>query len=242
MHWIVCPDQKAQAQACAAIIAAQVLQKPTSVLGFATGSSPLETYRELVALKRQGVVSFSEVRTFNLDEYVGLPCDHPQSYCQFMWDNLFFHMDMRLEQVRLPNGMADDLEAECLEYEAAIANAGGIDLQLLGIGHDGHIAFNEPGPTFTKYTHVEALNERTIDANQRFFATRQDVPRKALSMGVGSIMRAKRILLTAYGKEKAQIIRDAFLGPVTPQLSASILQFHSDCTVVLDQDAAAALA
>jgi glucosamine-6-phosphate deaminase len=218
-----------------------VLQKPSSALGFATGSSPLKTYAELIELKRQGVVSFSQVMTFNLDEYVGLPCGHPQSYCRFMWDNLFTGMDMREEQVHIPNGMAADLDAECRAYEQAIADAGGIDLQLLGIGHDGHIAFNEPGAEFSRFTHVETLNARTVEANKRFFESADDVPRTALSMGVGSIMRARRILLTAYGKDKAEIIREAFLGPVTPALSASILQFHSDCTIVLDREAAGSL-
>ncbi|MDR0396711.1 MAG: glucosamine-6-phosphate deaminase [Oscillospiraceae bacterium] len=241
MHWIVCPDEKSQAKACASIIAAQVLQKPSSVLGFATGSSPLKTYAELIEMSRQGAVSFSRVRTFNLDEYAGLPRDHPQSYSRFMWDNLFSGMNMREDQARIPNGMAADLDAECRDYEQAIEDAGGIDLQLLGIGHDGHIAFNEPGPDFSKFTHVERLNARTVEANKRFFDSADDVPRTALSMGVGSIMRARRILLAASGKDKAEIVKEAFLGPVTPSLTASILQFHGDCTIILDREAASAL-
>ncbi|MDR1570191.1 MAG: glucosamine-6-phosphate deaminase [Oscillospiraceae bacterium] len=241
MHWIVCPDRQAQTKACAAIIAAQVLQKPDSVLGFATGSTPLATYRELIDLKRAGVVSFELARTFNLDEYVGLPIDHPQSYYRFMWDNLFAPLEFRPGQAQLPNGMADDLGAECARYEREIESAGFIDLQLLGIGHDGHIGFNEPADVFSKDTHVETLAERTIDANRRFFATRDEVPRTALTMGVGTIMRSRRILLTAFGADKADVIREAFCGPVTPRVTASILQFHADCTIVLDSEAASKL-
>jgi glucosamine-6-phosphate deaminase len=241
LHWIVCPDQQAQAKACAAILAAQILQKPSSVLGLATGSTPLATYRELIALSGAGAVSFEQVRTFNLDEYIGLPPDHPQSYHRFMWENLFTPLKLRPEQVRIPNGLAPDLDAECAAYEQEIAQAGGIDLQLLGIGHDGHIAFNEPSDTFTRQMFVATLAEPTLRANRRFFGSDEEVPRTALSMGVGSIMRSRRILLSAFGRDKAAILRAAFLGPVSPRVSASILQFHADCTIVLDTDAASAL-
>ncbi|HML45617.1 MAG TPA: glucosamine-6-phosphate deaminase [Clostridia bacterium] len=241
MHLIVCPDRNAQAKACAAILASQVLQKPACVLGLATGSTPIPIYRELVALYREGVLDFSKVQTFNLDEYVGLGPDHPQSYNRFMWDYLFSAVGMRPEQVRLPNGMAADLHAECSQYEREIAEAGGIDVQLLGIGHDGHIAFNEPGDAFELDMHVAVLTEDTIKANRRFFDREEDVPRTALSLGVGSIMRARQIVLSAFGKEKAAIIREAFRGPITPKVPASILQFHTNCTVVLDKEAAAEL-
>ena len=241
MHWIICPDRQAQTKACAAIIAAQVLQKPTSVLGFATGSSPLTTYRELVEMNTQGVVSFDRVSTFNLDEYVGLPREHSQSYHRFMWDNLFGPLGFRPDQAQLPNGMAPNLDAECAAYEKAIERAGCVDLQLLGIGHDGHIGFNEPDDVFVKDTHVVNLTEQTIDANLRFFENRSEVPRTAITMGIGTIMRSRRILLTAYGMDKADVIREAFCGPVTPRVAASILQFHNDCTIVLDKDAASKL-
>ncbi|MDR2505798.1 MAG: glucosamine-6-phosphate deaminase, partial [Oscillospiraceae bacterium] len=211
MHWIICPNQEAQARACASIIAAKVLQKPASIIGLATGSSPLGTYKELIKMREAGIVSFDNVRTFNLDEYVGLPKDHPQSYHRFMWDNLFAGLGFRAEQAQLPNGMARDLEAECERYELAIEEAGCIDLQLLGIGHDGHIGFNEPADTYAKNTHIEHLTELTIEANKRFFAPPDEVPRTALTMGIGTIMRARSILLTANGRDKAQIVRDAFL-------------------------------
>ncbi|GHV27834.1 glucosamine-6-phosphate deaminase [Clostridia bacterium] len=241
MHWIVCPSRVAQAKACASIISAQVLTKPDSVLGFATGSTPLETYREMIKMQDEGVVSYANVRTFNLDEYVGLQKSHPQSYHTFMWDNLFTPLGFKPGQARLPDGMAADLLAECEAYEREIEQAGCVDLQLLGIGHDGHIGFNEPADTFTKTTNVARLTEETIDANQRFFSSREEVPRTALTMGIGTIMRARKILLTAFGKDKAHIIKEAFTGAVTPALAASILQFHNDCTIVLDQDAASEL-
>lgn len=241
MHLIICESQAAQAKACAAIIAAQVLQKPSSVLGLATGDTPKAIYRELIALRQGGVLDFSQVRSFNLDEYVGLAPTHPQSYCFFMWEQFFASMGMRPEQVRVPSGIAADLEAECQQYEKDIAAAGGIDLQLLGLGHDGHIAFNEPGESFEKCTHVAALTEQTIQANSRNFGPDETVPQTALSMGIGSIMRARRIVLSAYGKAKAEIVAKAFLGPVTPWVPASILQFHPDCTIVLDAEAASAL-
>lgn len=241
MHLIVCPDRNAQAKACAAILASQILQKPNCVLGLATGSTPVPIYRELVALYREGVLDFAKVRTFNLDEYVGLGPEHAQSYNRFMWDHLFSAVGMRRGQVRVPNGMASDLQAECAQYEREIAEAGGIDLQLLGLGHDGHIAFNEPGDAYEMDMHVAALTEDTIRANKRFFDREEDVPRTALSMGVGSIMRARQIVLSAFGKEKAVIIREAFHGPITPKVPASILQFHANCTVVLDKEAAECL-
>jgi glucosamine-6-phosphate deaminase len=241
MHWIVCPDRKAQAKACAAILAAQVIQKPASVLGLATGSTPLATYQELIALADAGAVDFTRVHTFNLDEYIGLAPDHPQSYNRFMWENLFTALRLRPDQVRIPNGMAADLQAECDAYEREIAQLGGIDLQLLGIGHDGHIAFNEPSADFPRRMFVATLAEPTIQANRRFFGCEADVPRTALSMGIGSIMRAGRILLSAYGSDKAGILREAFRGPVTPSVPASILQFHANCTIVLDAEAAKAL-
>lgn len=241
MHLIVCPDQRAQAKACATILASQILQKPDCVLGLATGSTPVSIYRELVVLYREGVLDFSKVRTFNLDEYVGLSADHPQSYHRFMWDHLFSAVNMRPSQVRLPNGIAPDLQAECVQYEREITEAGGIDVQLLGIGHDGHIAFNEPGDAFEMDMHMAVLAPETIQANRRFFDLEEDVPRTALSMGIGSILRSRQIVLSAYGEEKAAIIREAFRGPVTPKVPASILQFHPNCTVILDKEAAALL-
>jgi len=192
-------------------------------------------------MSKAGIVSFNKARTFNLDEYVGLPANHPQSYSRFMWDNLFTGLGFRPDQPRLLDGMADDLSAECERYEREIEKAGNIDLQLLGIGHNGHIGFNEPSDAFKKRTHVARLTKHTVEANKRFFNSPDEVPATALSMGIGTIMRSSSILLTAFGKEKAGIIREAFLGDVAPRVSASILQFHCDCTIVLDKDAASLL-
>lgn len=241
MRVIVCKDKKAQGEAAASLFAAQILRKADAVLGLATGSTPLETYGELAAMHARGALDFSTVRTFNLDEYAGMDPAHEQSYYRFMMDNLFSKVNIPKGSCQLPNGNATDLQAECMRYEQAIAAAGGIDLQLLGIGHNGHIGFNEPGEDFPQETHVVTLTERTIEANQRFFASAADVPRQALSMGIGTIMKARGIVLIISGADKAEITAKALRGPVTPQVQASILQFHPNVTVVLDTAAAANL-
>ena len=234
-------DLDAQGKAAASLFAAQILKKPDSVLGFATGSTPLRTYAALADLCAQGALDFSRVHTFNLDEYVGMAREHEQSYFNFMYTNLFSKVNIPTENYRLPNGLAADIDRECAEYEAAIEAAGGIDLQFLGIGHDGHIGFNEPCGEFPKATHCVELNPITIEANKRFFASGDEVPRRALSMGIGTIMRARGVVLVIYGADKAEITAKALKGPVTPEVPASILQFHPNCTVLLDEAAASRL-
>lgn len=241
MEIIVCRHREAQGEAAASLFAAQILLKPNSVLGFATGSTPLPVYAALSALFTRGVLSFSAVSTFNLDEYAGMDRAHEQSYYRFMRDHLFSKVDLREENCHLPDGNAEDPEVECRRYEAAIAAAGGIDLQLLGIGHNGHIGFNEPSDDFPANTHCVALTERTIEANKRFFASADEVPRRALTMGIGTIMRARGIVLVISGTDKAEIAARALRGPVTPKVQASILQFHPNVTVILDEAAAAKL-
>ncbi len=225
-------------QAAAALFAAQVLAKPNSVLGLATGSTPVPTYREMARLYEQGAVDFSGVTTFNLDEYLGLERSHAQSYYHFMQENLFQHINVPQERIHVLKGTAPDPEQECLDYEEAIRAAGGIDLQILGIGNNGHIAFNEPDTVFSTQTRVVNLTESTIQANQRFFASADEVPRQAVSMGIGSIFRARRILLIATGEQKAGAVRAMIHGPVDPQCPASILQLHPDTVVLLDRGAA----
>lgn len=207
------------------------------VLGLPTGSSPLGTYQKLIEMNKAGQVSFKNVVTFNMDEYVGLPREHDQSYWYFMHENLFNHVDVRPDAVHVPNGENPDAEAACSEYDAIIKAVGGVDLQLLGIGHDGHIGFNEPADHFPVGTHCVDLTEETIEANKRFFASRDDVPRQAYTMGVGTIMNARKVLLIASGKDKAEIIKKSFFGPVTPEVPASILQMHPDFTLVADEAA-----
>ena len=232
-----CADYAAMSRQAAHIIAAQVLLKPDCVLGFATGSTPIGAYEQLVAWHRQGELSFAQVKSVNLDEYYGLAPEHDQSYRYFMQSHLFDHVDIPREHTNVPDGLASDPAAECARYDQVIAGLGGIDLQLLGIGHNGHIGFNEPCDEVPLDTHLVDLTTSTIDANKRFFASEADVPRQALTMGVRSIMQAKRILIVASGEGKAEIVRRAFFGPVTPQVPASLLQLHPD--VVLVGDAAA---
>ncbi len=219
------------------IIAAQMILKPNSVLGLATGSSPVGTYKELIQKNQTGDIDFSDITTVNLDEYRGLPRDNDQSYYYFMNDNLFNHVNIDKARTHVPNGMVEDAEKECGDYEALIKELGGVDLQLLGLGHNGHIGFNEPSAEFDKVTHCVDLQESTIEANKRFFASIDDVPRQAYTMGIGTIMAAKKILVVVSGADKAEIVKKAFTGPVTPNVPASILQMHPDVTVVCDAEA-----
>ena len=216
------------------IISAQIIMKPDCVLGLATGSTPIGTYEKLVKRYKKGDLDFSQVRTVNLDEYKGLTRDNDQSYYYFMHEHLFNHVNIPEESTNVPDGTASDGDSECVRYEALIRELGGQDLQLLGLGHNGHIGFNEPSDSFAKTTHCVDLQERTIEANKRFFASADEVPKQAYTMGIGTIMQAKKILIIASGEDKADIIRDAFFGPVTPRVPASILQFHPDVTLVAD--------
>ena len=230
-------DYKDMSRKAANIISAQVIMKPNCVLGLATGSTPIGTYDQLVEWYNKGDLDFSEVTTVNLDEYKGLPRTNDQSYYYFMHQHLFDRVNIDPERTNVPNGMEPDAEKECGRYEELIRSLGGVDLQLLGLGHNGHIGFNEPGESFEKTTHCVQLTQSTIDANQRLFDEGDAVPEKAFTMGIKSIMQSKHILLIANGEKKAQIIRDAFFGPVTPKVPASILQLHNNVTVIVDKEA-----
>ncbi len=236
MKFITTDSYDKLSRQAANIISAQVIMKPNSVLGLATGSSPVGIYRQLIEWYNKGDIDFSETISVNLDEYVGLTEKDDQSYRYFMQTNFFDHVNIRRENTYVPNGCAADPDKECAEYDARIARFGGIDLQLLGIGLDGHIGFNEPGDVFVKSTHVVDLHESTIKANARFFASEADVPRQAVTMGMVSIMQAKKIVLIANGKAKKEILEKAFFGPITPAIPASILQLHPDITVIYSEE------
>jgi len=230
-------DYRDMSRKAANILSAQIIMKPNCVLGLATGSSPIGTYQQLVDWYHKGDLDFAAVRTVNLDEYKGLAPTDPQSYRYFMEKNLFSLVNIRPENTNLPDGLAADAAAECARYNGIIQTLGGIDLQLLGIGHNGHIGFNEPDVAFEKETHCVALSENTIKANARLFDDIAQVPRHAFTMGIKSIMQARKIVLVASGADKAEIIREAFFGPVTPHVPASILQLHNDVTLVGDEAA-----
>lgn len=236
MNLIQAIDYKDLSRKAANVISAQVILKPDCVLGLATGSTPVGTYKQLIEWYKKGDLDFSKVTTVNLDEYCGLSPENSQSYHYFMEHNFFQHINIDRNKTHIPNGMAKDYEAECARYDKLIADLGGIDLQLLGIGRNGHIGFNEPNISFEKTTHVVELDELTIKANARFFPSLEEVPRKAITMGIKSIMQAKKILLIAYGPDKKEIMEKALHGPVTPDVPASILQFHPDLTVVYCYD------
>ena len=219
------------------IIAAQVVAKPDCVLGLATGSTPIGAYKRLIEGYEAGDLDCSQVKTYNLDEYRGLPGTHDQSYRYFMNVNLFDHVNIDKANTHVPDGLMEDYEAACAEYDAAVAAAGGQDLQLLGIGNNGHIGFNEPGDAFVKGTHCVDLTESTIQANSRLFDSIDDVPRQAYTMGIGTIMAAKMVLVMANGEVKAQAVHDMIYGPITPSCQASILQLHPNVVVVADEAA-----
>ena len=232
-------DYKDMSRKAANIISAQVIMKPNCVLGLATGSTPIGTYDQLVEWYNKGDLDFSEVTTVNLDEYKGLPRTNDQSYYYVMHQHLFDRVNIDPERTNVPNGMEPDAEKECGRYEELIRSLGGVDLQLLGLGHNGHIGFNEPGEAFEKETHCVDLTESTIEANKRFFASADDVPKQAYTMGIKTIMQAKKILIVVNGENKADIVERAFFGPVTPEVPASILQLHNDVTLVGDEEALA---
>ena len=232
MNYIVVDSYKELSRKAAQIIASVVTLKPDCVLGLATGSSPVGTYDRLTEMYENGELDFSRVTSVNLDEYVGLDGTNDQSYRYFMNKNLFDRVNIDKSRTFVPHGLAADPAAEGLAYDEHIKSLGGIDIQLLGIGLDGHIGFNEPDSFFTKETHLVKLHESTIEANSRFFASREEVPTTAITMGMGSIMQAKRVLLIANGAKKKEIMEKAFFGPITPEVPASILQMHPDVTVI----------
>jgi glucosamine-6-phosphate deaminase len=241
MEIIITKDYGEMSEVSAMIIAREIRKKHDIVLGLATGDTPIGTYKALVATHQKDGLDFSKVKTFNLDEYIGLAPLHPNSYNYFMWDNLFNNININPENVHIPQGNIDDPEEFCLWYETQIKKAGGIDLQVVGIGGDGHIAFNEPGSSFASRTRVKALFKQTINDNARFFQKLEDVPRFAITMGIGTIMEARKVLLIANGKKKADIVAQFIEGPVTSQITATALQLHNYVTVVLDEEAASKL-
>ena len=219
------------------IMSAQIIMKPDAVLGLATGSTPVGMYKQLIEWYKKGDLDFAKVTSVNLDEYKGLSGDNDQSYRYFMNTNLFDHVNIDKTKTYVPNGLEEDSEKACADYNAIIRSVGGVDMQLLGIGGNGHIGFNEPDSAFAQTTHCVDLTESTIEANKRFFASADDVPRQAYTMGIGTIMRAKKILLIVNGEAKADIVAKAFFGPVTPEVPASILQLHNDVVIVGDKAA-----
>ena len=237
IHLIVAKDAAEAGRLAADIFQEVITAKPDCVLGLATGSTPLPLYRELIEREKAGKISFSQVRSANLDEYKGLSGDHPQSYRYFMNENLFRHISIDPANTMVPDGLCEDVEAMCADYERKIEALGGVDIQLLGIGHDGHIGFNEPCDHFPAATHEVELDDMTRQANKRFFDSIDEVPTAAYTMGIGTVMAARKVLLIATGKDKAEIVKKSFFGPVTPMVPASILQFHPDVTVIADEAA-----
>ena len=230
-------DYEEMSRKAGGIVSAQIIMKPDCVLGLATGSTPVGLYKQLIEWYRNGDLDFSGVRTVNLDEYKGISRENDQSYYYFMHQNLFDHVNIPAGNTHLPDGMEPDSEKECRRYEELIQSMGSVDLQLLGIGHNGHIGFNEPADAFDKLVHCVNLTQSTIEANKRFFASAEEVPRQAYTMGIQTIMRSKKILIIANGEGKADIVRDAFFGPITPMVPASVLQLHNDVTLVADEAA-----
>lgn len=238
MEIVITADYNELSQQAAEIVADQIQSNKNSVLGLATGSTPEGMYAALAEMHRQGQLDFSEVTTFNLDEYIDLPSDHPQSYHHYMKHHLFRKVNLKSSNINIPCTDSSDPEMVCREYDQKIINSGGIDLQVLGIGTNGHVGFNEPSRTLCVDTHIVELAEETIDANSRFFKTKNEVPRRAITMGVGSIMRAKRILLLASGSNKAEAVKEMLSGKIKTELPASLLQLHQNSLVILDQEAA----
>ncbi|MGB9780466.1 MAG: glucosamine-6-phosphate deaminase [Caldanaerobacter sp.] len=241
MRVMIVRDYDEMSRRAAEIVKEQILKKPDAVLGLATGSTPLGLYRYLIQMYKNGEIDFSRVITFNLDEYIGLPPEHPQSYHYFMFENLFNHINIKRENVHIPSGIAENLEEECKRYERELKEKGPIDLQVLGIGVNGHIGFNEPDESIETKTHIVTLTEDTINANKRFFKSIEEVPRRAITMGLASIMRAKKIILLASGKSKANAIRETLKGKLTTKVPSTVLLLHSNVTIIIDKEAASLL-
>lgn len=238
MRIIVEKDYHAMSKKAALMVASQITLKPDSNLGLATGGTPLAMYDKLIEMYREDEIDFSEVQSFNLDEYCGLEADHPNSYHYYMNDNFFNDINIKKENIHIPNGSAEDFEKECRNYEESIKSARGIDLQILGIGSNGHIGFNEPDENLNVATEVVNLTEETIEANSRYFDSKDEVPQKAISMGMATILKADRIILLASGREKAEAIKRTVSGKISTQVPASLLQTHPQITILLDREAA----
>lgn len=241
MKIIFAHDYSELSRLAAGKVADTVKSKPGTVLGLPTGSTPLGMYRELILMNKEGKLSFKDVTTFNLDEYEGISREDENSYYRFMWDNFFSQIDIDKEKTNIPDGMSCDVEGECRDYERRIERAGGIDLMVLGIGNNGHIGFNEPASYYAGMTHRVKLHENTIEANSRFFGSLDKVPKFAVTMGIKSIMQCRSIMIIASGKTKADAIKKALEGPITPELPASVLQLHRDLTVIVDEEAGSLL-
>jgi glucosamine-6-phosphate deaminase len=242
MEIIIKKDADSGSCAAARLVATLIQEKPNAVLGLATGSTPLRLYKELIRMHKEEGLDFSRVTTFNLDEYIGLPADHEQSYYRFMWDNLFSHINIKPENVHVPDGMTDDVPAFCAAYEQAIVDAGGIDLQVLGIGSDGHVGFNEPTSSFASRTRIKTLTRQTVADNARFFdGDESRVPRHCITMGIGTIMDARMNILLAFGDNKADAVAATIEGPVAAMMPASILQHHPAAKMFIDEAAASKL-
>ena len=241
MEIIIQPDDKGASVVAARIVGRLIKWKSESVLGLATGNTPVLLYRELIRMYREGELDFERVTTFNLDEYVGLPSSHPSSYNSFMWENLFKHINIPGHRIHIPDGLAPDIPVFCKQYEGAIMAAGGIDLQVLGIGTDGHIGFNEPSSSLASRTRIKTLTKRTREDNAPFFGSEENVPRHVITMGVGTIMESRKCLLLAFGEKKAEAVSKMVEGPVMADVPGSILQMHPDTAVIMDEAAASKL-
>ena len=241
MNILVMKDYNEISRQAALLVAASIALKPDLVLGLPTGRTPIQMYKELVLIYKNGFVNFKRVTTFNLDEYVNLPKNNPSSYYSYMQRYFFRYVNIPRGNIHIPNGMAKDLIKECERYEALIREKGPIDLMILGIGHNGHIGFNEPSDEFIPQTHIEVLTDRTRRANSKYFGSINKVPLKAITMGLGTIMHSKKIILLASGRDKAETIHRAVSGNITPQFPASVLRLHRDCTFIIDKAAASML-
>jgi len=241
MRVVIEKDYERLSKKAALMVASQITLKPDSVLGLATGDTPLGMYRELIEMYNRGEIDFSEVTTFNLDEYYQLPPESPRSYHYYMKENFFKYVNLHPEKTHIPDGMTDNIERECINYENKIKRSGGIDLQVLGIGSNGHIGFNEPGKRLNVTTHLVSLTDETISSNSRFFDSPEDVPRKAISVGMATILKARRIILLASGWNKAQAIKNTVSGYVSTETPSSLLQTHPEITVIIDREAASLL-
>lgn len=241
MHIEIVQNYEALSSKAASIVISQLILKPDSVLGLATGSTPEGLYQHLIKKYKEGLFTFKEAISFNLDEYLGLSAEHPNSYRYYMEEQLFKYIDIKTDNIHMPDGQATSSIEECLNYEDKIKKHGGIDLQILGIGRNGHIGFNEPDVDFKKGTHVVKLDAQTIEDNARFFDSLEEVPKEAISMGIKTIMSSKKIILLASGPAKAQILYDTIYGKITPKVPASVLQLHNDVTIICDEEAGALL-
>ncbi|MDS0528076.1 glucosamine-6-phosphate deaminase [Clostridium sp. SHJSY1] len=241
MRILVCENYDAMSKMAAQMIVSQITLNPNSILGLATGGTAVGMYENLVEMHKKGLVDFSQVKSFNLDEYYRLDPSNNQSYRYFMDTNLFNHVNIKKENTKVPNGMADDIEQECINYDESIKSSGGIDIQVLGIGNNSHIGFNEPTENFENITHIVELDESTRLANSRYFKSIDEVPEKAVTMGIGTIFRSKKIMLLASGKNKAQAIHDTIYGEIRPEIPSSILHLHKDVVLILDKEAAGLL-